>query len=73
MNGRIAMLAFAGFIAQAGVQGKGPIACLADHIANPGYNNVYTTGVGPLFLGIIFFLCSWPMIVEVRKYEALIY
>lgn len=66
MNGRIAMLAFAGFIAQAGVQGKGPVGCLVDHVANPGKSNVYTTGVGPLFLGIIFFLVLWPMIVEVR-------
>lgn len=67
MNGRIAMLAFAGFVAQAGVQGKGPIACLVDHFASPGYNNVYTTAYGPLFIGIIFFLCSWPMIVEAKK------
>lgn len=67
MNGRIAMLAFAGFIGQAGVQGKGPIACLADHIADPGKSNVYTTPYGPLFLGIIMFLCFWPMIVEAKK------
>lgn len=67
MNGRIAMLAFAGFIGQAGVQGKGPIGCLADHIADPGKNNVYTTPYGILFLGVIMFLCFWPMIVEAKK------
>lgn len=67
MNGRIAMLAFAGFIGQAGVQGKGPVACLADHIKDPGHANVYTTGFGPLFIGIISFLCFWPMIVEAKK------
>lgn len=67
MNGRIAMLAFAGFVAQAGVQGKGPVACLADHIADPGHANVYTTAFGPMFLAIIAGLCFWPFIVEAKK------
>lgn len=67
MNGRIAMLAFAGFIGQAGVQGKGPIGCLADHISDPGHANVYTTAYGPLFFGVIAFLCFWPILVEAKK------
>ena len=38
-NGRLAMLAFLGFSSQAAVQGKGPIACLQAHLADPGHNN----------------------------------
>merc|ERR1712060_291817 len=34
-NGRLAMMSFLGFWLQYNVQGKGPIACWGDHLANP--------------------------------------
>jgi len=67
MNGRIAMLAFAGTVAVGGVYGKGPVACLADHIKDPGHVNVYTTAYGPMFIGIIFLLNAWPFMIEAQK------
>lgn len=44
-NGRLAMLAFLGFIAQYGATGKGPIENLGQHLANPWANNFATNGV----------------------------
>ena len=44
-NGRLAMVAFAGFVSQYIATGKGPIQCLTDHLANPWANNFTTNGV----------------------------
>eukprot|EP00892_Ulva_mutabilis_P004848 jgi/Ulvmu1/2735/UM014_0192.1 len=44
-NGRLAMLACVGFVAQHAATGKGPIDNLFDHMANPGMVNFATNGV----------------------------
>ncbi|CAL8465013.1 g4548 [Coccomyxa elongata] len=49
-NGRLAMVAFLGFVAQHAATGKGPIDNLADHIANPTAVTFATNGVSLPFV-----------------------
>lgn len=49
-NGRLAMLAFVGFVAQHAATGKGPIDALKTHLADPWNNNFATNGVSIPFL-----------------------
>ena len=44
-NGRLAMVAFLGFVAQQAATGKGPVDNLLDHIASPWAVNFCTNGV----------------------------
>lgn len=49
-NGRLAMLAFLGFVAQYAATNKGPIDNLFDHMSNPGQVNFATNGVSLPFI-----------------------
>jgi light-harvesting complex I chlorophyll a/b binding protein 4 len=44
-NGRLAMLAFVGFIMSAQVTGKGPLANLSDHLASPMTTSIMAKSV----------------------------
>lgn len=44
-NGRLAMLAFVGFIVQAQATGMGPIACWTKHLANPYTTTIVSGGL----------------------------
>lgn len=48
-NGRLAMMAFIGFVGQHAATGKGPLAALGEHLANPLANNFTNNGVSVPF------------------------
>ncbi|PNH04552.1 Chlorophyll a-b binding protein 6, chloroplastic [Tetrabaena socialis] len=48
-NGRLAMVAFLGFVAQHAATGKGPIAALGEHLSNPWGANFATNGISVPF------------------------
>lgn len=66
-NGRLAMIAFLGFASQAAVRGLGPIECLKLHLENPGYNNIFTSAVGPEVTAAVVGLSIAPMIIQARR------
>lgn len=49
-NGRLAMVAFLGFIGQAYATGKSPLEALAAHLSDPAHNNFAENGVSISFL-----------------------
>lgn len=66
-NGRLAMVAFVGFASQAAVQGKGPIACLQYHLADPFHRNIFTSQVGNEFAVALVAISFWPLLIEATK------
>ncbi|DBA68856.1 TPA: Photosystem I chlorophyll a/b-binding protein 5, chloroplastic [Trebouxia sp. C0005] len=66
-NGRLAMVAFVGFSSQAAVQGKGPIASLKYHLADPFHHNIFTSKVGNEFAVAVVALALYPLLIEATK------
>lgn len=60
---RLAMVAFVGFTLQAQATGKGPLACLVEHLSSPFSSNI-TSNIGT---------CVLPKSVNVQGVELPLY
>ena len=54
-NGRLAMLAFVGFVMQAQVTGANPLDNLREHLASPMETTIFSKAVGAFFCFFFFF------------------
>mmetsp|Transcript_1692 Transcript_1692/g.3872 ORF Transcript_1692/g.3872 Transcript_1692/m.3872 type:complete len:89 (-) Transcript_1692:146-412(-) len=66
-NGRLAMLAFLGFVSQYAVTGLTPIAAFKAHLADPAGVNIYTSPVGFEVTLAVVAACVAPTIIEAFK------
>ena len=66
-NRRLAMVAFVGFASQSAIQGKGPIASLKYHIANPLHRNIFTSKAGNEFAVALVAISLGPLLIEATK------
>jgi len=55
------MLAFLGYVVQTGVRGKGPTACLLDHVSDPMGQNIFTSWIAPggFYYFLMIIAASW--------------
>nr|ABD37881.1 light-harvesting chlorophyll-a/b binding protein Lhca4.1 [Mesostigma viride]DAA05923.1 TPA_inf: chloroplast light-harvesting complex I protein precursor Lhca2 [Mesostigma viride] len=65
-NGRLAMFAFVGFVAQYFVNGMGPVEGLLNHLENPQQNNVFSTEYAPLFFVATVAINLWGLIAQAQ-------
>lgn len=49
------------------MQGKGPVQCINEHLADPNHVNAYTSPVGPELTLAVIALSIAPIVIEARK------